>query len=96
MQDANLNSGTPIFKIRILAHFVSNDFSKLPPYTRKMFLFQKPNSYWTLKCWNERYICMRLVAIWPKCQKLPHHPMQILVNFEIEGTCIRQSLPDTI
>ena len=22
--------------------------------------------------------------------------MQILVNFEIEGTCIRQSLPDTI
>ena len=22
---------------------------------------------------------------WLKCQKLPHHPMQILVNFEIEG-----------
>ena len=22
--------------------------------------------------------------------------MQILVNFEIEGSCIRQSLPDTI
>ena len=21
-------------------------------------------------------------------QKLPHHPMQILVNFEIEGTCV--------
>ena len=32
---------------------------------------------------------------WPKCQNLPHHPMQILVNFKIAGTCIRQSLPDT-
>ena len=28
MQDANLNSGTPIFKIRILAQFVSHDFLK--------------------------------------------------------------------
>ena len=28
MQDANLNSGTPIFKIRILAQFVSQDFLK--------------------------------------------------------------------
>ena len=28
MQDANLNSGTPIFKIRILAQFVSRDFLK--------------------------------------------------------------------
>ena len=26
MQGANLNSGTPIFKIRILAQFVSHDF----------------------------------------------------------------------
>ena len=26
--DTNLNSGTPIFKIRILAHFVSHDFLK--------------------------------------------------------------------
>ena len=26
MQDAYLNSGTPIFKIRILAQFVSHDF----------------------------------------------------------------------
>ena len=26
MQDSNLNSGTPIFKIRILAQFVSRDF----------------------------------------------------------------------
>ena len=33
---------------------------------------------------------------WPKCQKLPHHPIQILVNLEIEGMCIRQSLPDTV
>ena len=28
MQDANLNSGTPIFKILILAQFVSRDFLK--------------------------------------------------------------------
>ena len=28
MQDTNLNSGTPIFKIRILAQFVSHDFLK--------------------------------------------------------------------
>ena len=28
MQDANLNSCTPIFKIRILAQFVSHDFLK--------------------------------------------------------------------
>ena len=27
-QDANLNNGTPIFKIRILAQFVSHDFLK--------------------------------------------------------------------
>ena len=32
---------------------------------------------------------------WLKCQKLPHKPMQVLVNFEIEGKCIRQSLLDT-
>ena len=63
MQDVSLNSDTPIFKIRILAQFVSNDFSKYPPYTRKTFSFQKPNSYWTLQCWNEHSICMRLVAI---------------------------------
>ena len=30
MQDANLNSGTPIFKIRILAQFLSHDFLKYP------------------------------------------------------------------
>ena len=33
---------------------------------------------------------------WPKSQILPHHQMQILVNFEIEGTFIWQSLPDII
>ena len=33
---------------------------------------------------------------WPKYQKLPHRTMQILVNFEIEGICIQQSLTDTI
>ena len=30
---------------------------------------------------------------WPKCQKLTHLPMQIHMNFEIEGMCIRQNLP---
>ena len=39
------------------------------------------------------YIDSLLLA---KVSKITHHPMQILVNFEIEGTCIRQSLPDTI
>ena len=43
---------------------------------------------WTLHLYEIR-------CYWLKCQKLPHHPMQILVNFEIEGKCIRQSLPDT-
>ena len=38
---------------------------------------------------------MRLVAIGQYVKKLPHHLMQILVNFEIEGTRVRQSLPDT-
>ena len=38
---------------------------------------------------------MKLVAIGKNVKKLPHHPMQILVNFEIEGKCIQQSLPDT-
>ena len=28
MQDTNLNSGTPIFKIRILAQYASHDFLK--------------------------------------------------------------------
>ena len=63
MQDAYLNSGTPIFKIRILAQFVSHDFLKYPHFTRKTFSFQKPNTYWTLKCWNEHSICMKLVSI---------------------------------
>ena len=45
MQDANLNSGTPIFKIRILAQFVSHDILKLPHFTCKAFSFQKPNAY---------------------------------------------------
>ena len=44
---------------------------------------------WTLHLHETR-------CYWPKCQKLPHHPMQILVKFEIEGTCIRQNLTDTI
>ena len=28
-----------------------------------MFSFQRPNSYWTLKCWNEHYSCMRLIDV---------------------------------
>ena len=32
----------------------------------------------------------------PKCRKLPNHPIQVLVNFNTEGICIRQSLPCTI
>ena len=34
---------------------------------------------------------MRVVA-----QNLTHHPLQIILIFENEGTCICQSLPDTI
>ena len=39
MQDANLNSGTPIFKILILAQFVSRDFLKYaPPFHMQNFV----------------------------------------------------------
>ena len=30
------------------------------------------------------------------CQNLPHHPMQVLVNFENGGTCIHRRLLDTM
>ena len=39
MQDAHLNSGTPIFKIRILAQFVSHDFWNNPLSRTKHFHF---------------------------------------------------------
>ena len=61
MQNANLNSGTPIFKIRILAQCVCHDLLKTPHFKRKTFSFQ--NTYWTLKFWNEHSICVKLVAI---------------------------------
>ena len=39
MQDANLNSGTPIFKIRILAQFASRDFFLISPFhAQKVFI----------------------------------------------------------
>ena len=40
MQDANLNSGTPIFKIRILAQFGSHNFLKYPISHAKRFHFK--------------------------------------------------------
>ena len=40
MQYANLNSGTPIFKIRILAQFVSHDFWNSPLSHEKRFHFK--------------------------------------------------------
>ena len=50
MQDANLNSGTPIFKIRILAQSISHDFYwNNPPFTRKTFSFEKP--YYAIVRW---------------------------------------------
>ena len=97
LQDANLSSGKPIFKISILAHFVSHALFKIitPFQTHNVFI-SKANLIlsnkvlkWTLHLHETR-------RYWPKCQKLPHHPKQILENFGIEGMCIRQSLPDTI
>ena len=42
MQDANLNSGTHLFKIRILPKFVSRDFFLNNPLSRtKRFHFKK-------------------------------------------------------
>ena len=40
MQDAHLISGTPIFKIRILAQFVSHEFLKNPLSRTKRFHFK--------------------------------------------------------
>ena len=71
MQDVSLNSSTPIFKIRILAQIVSHDFLRKKPFTRKTFSFQRTNSYWTLKCWNEHLIRIRLVAIGQSVKNYP-------------------------
>ena len=38
MHDANLNSGTPIFKISILAQFVNHDFELTPFHTQNFFI----------------------------------------------------------
>ena len=39
LQDTNLNNGTPIFKIRILAQFVSHDFFEITPFhTQNIFI----------------------------------------------------------
>ena len=38
MQDTNLNSGTPIFKIRILAQFVNRDFELTTFNTQNVFI----------------------------------------------------------
>ena len=83
MQDANLKSGIPIFKIRILAQIVSHDFLKLPPFTLKTFSFQKPNSYWTLKCWKERSICIRHVAIGQNVENYPTIQCKLLLILKL-------------
>ena len=82
MQDDNLNSGTPIFKIRILAQFVSNDFTKVPPFTRKRFYFKRQTHIEhssaemnTSTAWDSLLLA--------KVSKLPHHPMQIPVNLRV-------------
>ena len=41
MQDANLNSGTPIFKIRILAQFVSHDYIEITLFHMQNVLISK-------------------------------------------------------
>ena len=38
MQDAKLNSGTPVFKIRTLAKIVSHDFLIPPFHTQNVFI----------------------------------------------------------
>ena len=84
MQDANLNSGTPIFKIRILAQFVIMTFLNNPISHAKGYHFN-----------GQTHIDLREIrCFWLKCRKLPHHPMQIIVNFESEGKRAPQSLPD--
>ena len=96
MQDGKLNTGTPIFKIRILAQFASHDFFEITPfYTQNLFI-SKAKLILNTKVLKWTLHLHETGHYWPKCQKLPHHPMQIFVNFEIEGTFFRQSLPDTI
>ena len=57
MQDANLNSGTPILEIRVLAQFVSRDLLKKPPLTRNTFSFQRPSSLFILLWTTDKKCC---------------------------------------
>ena len=95
MHDAHLNCGTPIFKIHILAQFVSHHFRNNQISRAKRLYFKSQTHIEnynpeinTPSAWDS--------LLYAKCLKLPHHPMQILVNFKIEGMCIGQSLRDTI
>ena len=92
--DANLNNGTPIFKTRILAPFVSHDFLITPFHMQNVFI-SKAKHILNTKVLKLTPHLHDTRCYWLKCQILPHHTMQILVNFEIEGKCIRQRLLDT-
>ena len=91
MQDADLNWGTPIFKIRILAQFVSHD----PFHTQNVFIL-KVKHILNIKVLKWTKHLHKTRCYWLKCQKLSHLPMQIPVNFVINDKCNRQRLPDTI
>ena len=70
MQDAHLNSGTPIFKIPILAQFVSHDFFLNNPLScAKSFHFKSQTHIEHYSA--EHSICMRLIVI---CQSVKNTP----------------------
>ena len=92
-----MNSGIPILIIRILAQFVSNDFSKYPPPLShaKRFHF-KTQTHIDLSSAK-----MNTPSAWDslllaKVSKITPPSNANSCDFEIEGTCFRQSLLDTI
>ena len=94
-----MNTGIPIFKNHKIQHFVTICEKSL----FEISSLNEQNHFITKAyAWRNRFM-----KIWTlflrynghygsKCQNLPHHPMQILVNFENGGTCIHRSLKDAI
>ena len=93
IQDALMNTSTPIFKIHKSHQFVTICQKSLSEISN----FQ---NHFITKAYDWRNTFIQKWTLFQhdsgcygsKCQNIPHHSMQILVNFENGGTHIHQCL----
>ena len=95
MQYANLNSGTPNFQNSYFGTICESWLFEITPFHMQNVFISKANHILNTKVLKWTLYLHETCCHWLKCQKLPHHPMQLLGNFDIEGKCIWQRLPDT-